>query len=309
VEYLPANYFPYLKIIPLCIINTFIVRVLFSPSKLTLIMNKYAEPTFIVGGGVRCATGWIRECLSEHPQIYVQPKEIHFFDQNYEKGKEWYFQFFSESGNRKIIGEKTASYLHNDVASRIKETVPDVKLVFCLRDPIDRMYSHYTMLAASDSALREKGFVKSIDIEPKILEWSKYSEQINKYIKLFPSENLLIKIYEDIEKKPYEFLSDIFNFIGADASFQAPSSKLRTKLGQFEHNSPLWGLLSKGMLHKRAPKFLRSVYTEIRPEKNDILSDEIYEQFSTYYHDDINRLEKMLNRDLSLWPTKRNTPN
>jgi len=90
-----------------------------------MIEKKY--PTFIVAGGVRCATGWIRECLSEHPDIYMQEKETHFFDQNYEKGGNWYSNFFNVSENFEIIGEKTASYLHiENVAKNIKELIPDI---------------------------------------------------------------------------------------------------------------------------------------------------------------------------------------
>ena len=264
-------------------------------------------PTFIVGGGIRCATGWIRECLSEHPEVYMQPKETHFFDQHFEESLEWYSQFFTEHGNKQIIGEKTASYLHdNTVADKIKKTIPDIKLVFCLRDPVARMYSHYTMLASSDEELRKKGFLTSINDYTKFAEWGKYYKQLTPYLSNFPNKNILIQIYEDMESDPYSFMSRIYHFINTEPSFKAPSTKVRTKLGRFEHNSLFWNWLSRIMLNPKAPFLMRSIYSKIRPnETRNILTEELYLRFADYYKDDIIKLENILGRELSIWPIRR----
>ena len=270
-------------------------------------MIENPRPTFIVAGGVRCATGWIRECVSEHPDIYMQPKETHYFDLNYENGGEWYNQFFRDNLNRIILGEKTASYLHcEEVALRIKNSLPNVKLIFCLRDPISRMYSHYMMSASGEDALKQKGFIKSVESEPKFIEWGKYSKQLSVFLSKIPRHNILIKLYEDIEKDPYGFLSEIYSFVGADPKFKAPSTQLRTKLGQLEYNSLFWRSISKIMLHPRAPLTLRSMYTSIRPEENNsILTDKVYKLYSGIFRDDIFQLEEILSRDLGMWRTKR----
>jgi hypothetical protein len=264
-------------------------------------------PTFIVAGGVRCATGWIRECLSEHPEIYMQKKETHFFDQNYDKGQKWYSEFFKFPVEATIIGEKTASYLHyENVARNIKEILPNVKLIFCLRDPIERMYSHYSMSASYDKKIEEIGFLNSVEKDSKYLEWGRYSKQLYSFFSQFPRKNILIKIYEDREIDPYDFMSTIYEFVGADRTFKAPSTTLRTKLGQMEHDNQVWGIIAKGLLHPRAPKILRSFYTKIRPSDQRSISDEIFKRFSHYYGDDILHLEKLLERDLNIWRTKGN---
>jgi hypothetical protein len=270
-------------------------------------MIEHSQPTFIVAGGVRCATGWIRECLSEHPEVYMQPKETHYFDQNYEKGKEWYSEFLHYKTVETIIGEKTASYLHSDqVANRIKESLPNVKLVFCLRDPVERMYSHYALSASNDNDLRQRGFLECLDFEPKFMEWGKYFKQLTPFLSEFPRENILIKIYEDIQTNPFTFISEIYDFIGANSDFKAPSTQLRTKLGQLEHNSLLWGSFSKIMLHPRAPFFLRSIYTSIRPDENrNVFTENVYRRFADYYRDDMLQLEELLDRDLRVWRTRR----
>lgn len=239
--------------------------------------------------------------------VYMQPKETHYFDQNYEKGPEWYSDFFKESRENAIIGEKTASYLHHEaVAERIHKSIPDVRLVFCLRDPVERMYSHYAMSASSDETLHQRGFLDSIEVEPKLLEWGKYYSQLEPFLSLFPRENILIKIYEDMENNPYAFLSEIYTFICANPDFKAPSTQVRTKLGQLEHNSMFWGTISRIMLNPKAPFFLRSLYTGIRPdEKRSILTEKVYKRFSDYFRDDMLSLENYLGRNLDVWHTRK----
>ena len=270
-------------------------------------MEHILQPSFIVAGGVRCATGWIRSSLSEHPEVYMPNKETHFFDQNFEKGIEWYSNFFKDFSDEISVGEKTASYLHNDlVASRIMNTLPDIRLIFCLRDPVERMYSHLTMASSKDTNLKIQDLLLSEKSGSKYIEWGKYARQLRVFFNIFPRENILVLIYEDKDHDPYGFMSEIYSFIGVDPDFESPSTLLRTKLGQFEHSNTLWGGISKIMLHPRGPLLFRSLYTKIRPNnKKSILSDDIYRQLSKHYEEDLFQLEELIDRDLSNWPTKR----
>ncbi|MEX2132610.1 MAG: sulfotransferase domain-containing protein, partial [Acidimicrobiia bacterium] len=102
-------------------------------------------PTFLIAGAMRCGTTSLNAYLREHDEITVgQPKEVHFFDQNYERGIDWYLQHFPGSDTAKAIGEATPAYLYfPEVAERIATTLPDVKILLLLRDPVDRAHSHY----------------------------------------------------------------------------------------------------------------------------------------------------------------------
>jgi hypothetical protein len=234
-------------------------------------------------------------------------RETHFFDQNYEKGIKWYSKFFKDSSNEKIIGEKTASYLHHElVAKRIKDTLPKTKIIFCLRDPVERLHSHLTMTASNENNLTLKDLLATMKSESKYIEWGKYAKQLRLFFNTIPSKNILIQIYEDKDIDPYRFISEIYRFIGADPNFKAPSTLLRTKLGQFEHTNKFWGTLSKFFLHPRGPLLFRSIYTTMRPkEKKGVLSDDLYRRFAKHYKEDLFQLEELINRDLSHWPTKR----
>ena len=268
---------------------------------------KVERPDFLVAGGMRCATGWIRECLREHPDIYMPQKEPHYYDRNYEKGLDWYLDFFASNDDEKIVGEKTATYFHyKDVPLRIMEVNPDMKVIVCLRDPIERMFSHYSMFAESDQSIKEVGFVESIVPGTDVLNWSLYADQVELFKQIIPAENLHFIIYEEKDANPVNYIQDLFVFIGADSAFKSPSAELRTKLGQFEHNNRFWGSISKVMLHPRAPKSFRTIYSGLRPSKTGTgLRPEDFQQLSGYFVDEIPRLEELLGRSLDCWNTKK----
>src|SRR5680860_1100775 len=129
-------------------------------------------PTFLIAGGMRCGTTSLNAYLREHPEVSVgQPKEVHFFDQNYERGIDWYLQHFPGSDNSKAVGEATPAYLYYpEIAERIATTLPDVRILVLLRDPVDRAHSHYWH---NRSVGREKlNFADAIASEPKRLDRS-----------------------------------------------------------------------------------------------------------------------------------------
>lgn len=264
------------------------------------------KPDFIVAGGMRCATGWIRECLKEHPDLFMARKEPHYYDRNYEKGSEWYSEFFDGHSGEQLVGEKTATYLHYaDTQKRIIETNPEVKVIICLRDPVERMYSHYSMFSENDPELKKTGFVESAKPGTNFVEWSRYFEQVSQYMATIPSENLKIVIYEEKDADPLGFIQGLFGFLGVDSSFKAPSAELRIKRGQFEHNHWFWGNLSKIMLHPRSPTMFKQLYSGLRPnERRQELDVSAYEKLAPLF-DDVPALEELLGRKLDCWRTRR----
>src|SRR3989338_8844309 len=101
---------------------------------------------FIGVGAMRCGTTWIWQCLIEHPRICSIPKkEVNFFrEESYEDRLDEYLAKFSHCPTDSLKGEFTPSYINRlDCAERIKRFFPDVKIIICLRNPIDRAYDQY----------------------------------------------------------------------------------------------------------------------------------------------------------------------
>ncbi len=253
---------------------------------------------------MRCATGWIRQCLMEHPEIYMARKEPHYFDRNYDKGNGWYQGFFEDISDEKLIGEKTATYFHYKEAPRnITDTNPDMRVIICLRDPVERMYSHFSMLAQNDQLLRETGFIGAAKPGTDFVNWSRYAPQIKLYQETIPVENLKFIIYEEKDDDPVGFIQNLYEFLGVDSSYRPESAELRTKQGQFEHNHWFWGPVSKVLLHLRAPTSFRKLYTDFRPKPDTGIKESTYEELSPYF--DIKRVELLLGRELDCWRTRR----
>jgi len=105
-------------------------------------------PYFIIIGAQKGGTSSLFSYLKQHSQLQLpDKKEIHFFDNDYQKGTNWYKSHFPMNifGNKKT-GEATPYYLFHPLApQRIFQHCPKVKLIVMLRNPVDRAYSHYMM--------------------------------------------------------------------------------------------------------------------------------------------------------------------
>ena len=132
-------------------------------------------PDFICIGVQRAGTTWLYECLKEHPEVFVpETKELHFFNDNYEKGIEFYSQYFEEADSvNQVIGELTPNYYHDIQAlQRISQKLPNVKVILILREPIARAYSHYQLSLTNqcknmtfDEALAKVPTIKKLSMQ------------------------------------------------------------------------------------------------------------------------------------------------
>lgn len=157
-------------------------------------------PTFLGIGVPRSGTTWLHETLQTHPEVYVPKyrKEIHFFDENHERGINWYEKFFpSDMKARKYraIGEITPFYLYSDdCLKRILKMPSITKLIVILRNPVERTYSHYGCLIRDGKYVGT--FENCMSHHSEIIQQSFYSVHLKKYFHYFDREQLLVLIYE-----------------------------------------------------------------------------------------------------------------
>ncbi len=195
-------------------------------------------PDFIIAGAPRSATTWLHALASLHPQIALpQPAipEPKFFlrDDLYSRGLDYYAQtWFDALPSDRILGEKSANYLESpDVAVRIHNDLPNVKLVFMLRNPIDRAYSNF-LWSRQNAVESEPSFEHALELEaerernyPEELRFARpnsffsrglYADFLERFFGLFPSEQILVLRTEDIQGQPRELARSFFAFVGAD---------------------------------------------------------------------------------------------
>ena len=183
-------------------------------------MNKKNTPPFFIGiGAQRAGTSWLYSCLCEHPEIFMPRKEMHFFDNKYDKGVEWYCNEFTTCGEQQKSGEFTPDYMSNYHAlERIAQLSKQIKLIVILREPIERAHSA-SQLFKTHGQFKDIGFNELLDKEPSLLKKSLYSKQIQDIYSLFPKENVFVCLFDDIEKDAKGFYQDICRFLSIDVSF------------------------------------------------------------------------------------------
>lgn len=209
-------------------------------------------PNFLIIGAPRAGTTWIDKNLRDHPDVHMAAtKEVHFFDREYERGLDYYRSFFDGWKGQRAVGEASPGYLHgqysrNDIPALIHRHLPDVRLVACLRNPVDRLYSEYWYVRAKDPRNAGLSFEEKIAQRPEFIREGFYDEQLERYLRLFPREQLLVVFYDDLAPDPRGFLRRIHEFIGVDPLFRSgfESVKVNRSAGH-KHNArskPLWFL-------------------------------------------------------------------
>ena len=260
-------------------------------------------------------------------------KETRFFTQDFEKGLPWYEQkHYANVKDEIAIGDISPVYLVDDrCPKRINDALgADIKLVFMLRNPVERAYSHFCMLQShnfEDLPFEEAIAISEDDrIEKSLkhyhhrygfqyLKESSYSHWIESYLKHFEKEHMKFVIFEEFTADTKAHLPEILEFLEISGShvFEYDVYKNpKTVSGSSKMNQVFYGnaLLKKtrdliqsktswktqSLLKKLKNKFLSENNSKTAP-MNESTSDQLY----NYFEDEIERLEPLIGKDLALW--------
>jgi len=293
-------------------------------------------PNFICPGAAKCGTSALYNLLKQHPDVFLSmPKEIHFFDRdvNYKKGISWYkTKYFSKVQNEKIIGEITPAYMYLDyVPERIFKCLgKDIKFIFMLRNPVDRAYSHYWHTYRNGQ--ERETFIKAIEMEAERIKNSNnranirysyidrgfYSEQIRRYLEYFPKNNMKFILFEDFIKDTSRVMKEIFHFLEIPVvnninynilknEFRIYRNLLLVKffnlpsIKEFIRGIKNWLNSSLSLFNPEKSMNKLSYLIKYKPFKKPYIKLETRKMLNDVYYDDIKKLEKLINEDLSLW--------
>lgn len=200
-------------------------------------------PNFIVIGAMKCGTTSLYQYLSQHPDIFLSHvKELDFFveEKNWNKGLEWYKSNFSIS--KKAVGECSPSYTSFPVwsgsAERIKSIIPDTKLIYLVRDPIERILSHYKHDVASQKKNNISTPGEEIKNNPCYIARSSYYLQISQYLNYFDKDQFLIVDSNDLQTDRMITMKKIFRFLNVDPHFRSLVFNFNYHQTKFKRVSP-----------------------------------------------------------------------
>lgn len=286
---------------------------------------------FICVGAQKSGTTTLHDILNQHPEICLPTdKETKFFqrDDRFNKGLEYYKEHFSVNLNHKIIGEIDPEYMYfNYVPKRIYDTLgAETKLIFLLRNPIDRAFSHFLMskkrgyedLSFSDAILMESERILKDDSQSDFsisnhlnfsyLDRGYYSTQINEYLKYFNKENMLFVLFEDeliadrqtTIRKILSFLNVATNFDGSIYIKSNIKKRYRIKLfAQVLGKHNLVKSIIKTIIPKVFRKRLKSLLINLNTTKKDIESLESRKKLkylNKHFESEIIHLENIIEK-------------
>jgi Sulfotransferase domain len=251
-----------------------------------------ALPTFVIIGAQKCGTTALHSYLARHPQISMsRPKELDFFvtEKNWDMGLDWYCERWN-GPDKPSRGESSPNYTAypklKGVPERMAGLIPDAKLIFMVRDPIDRVragYLHRYANRAESRPMREAVLAP----EQTYVSRSQYHLQLTQFLEHYPMERILVLEQDELLSDRRQTLERVYEFLGVDKGFwrktfneprlETARRGRRTRLGVFAANRVpprVWRKLKHRRLFAK-PYEKPELDDAFRAELADILRDDV----------------------------------
>ncbi|MEO8392411.1 MAG: sulfotransferase domain-containing protein [Chloroflexota bacterium] len=190
---------------------------------------------FIIPGSMRSGTTYLYHLLSAHPQVFMpRQKELHYFSYHYAASGSIdlaaYDDYFADAQPiHKAIGEASPEYSSIEgIPELLQKHLGNIKLIFILRDPVERAYSHYwwaiksgrvEWLSFEDALQQETARLQSLEltrINYAYVRRGLYLKEIQPFLEVFPRESLFFMLLEEVKQQPLEQLNLACDFLGID---------------------------------------------------------------------------------------------
>jgi hypothetical protein len=172
-------------------------------------------------GAQKAGTTWLYQNLAAHPEVFVPPhvKEVHYFDLLFRRKLADYAAVFADGAGR-VKCDVTPSYgkLPPARIRFVRRVMPDARLVFLMRNPVERAWSQAVMDLATrtgrDPGSLDDDALRAHFRNPRIVENGLYTRILERWLAHFPEDRLFVGFYEDVCERPRELLGRLFDHIG-----------------------------------------------------------------------------------------------
>lgn len=180
-------------------------------------------PNFVVIGAMKCATTTLAVQLAAQGGIFVSdPKEPNFFsnDEIYAQGMEWYESLFQDAGGAQLVGEASTHYTklptYPKTVERFKKVLPDVRLIYVMRHPIDRLLSQY--VHEWSQRLITGPIEEELLMNSWMIDYGRYAMQLAPWLEAYGPDRILPVFNERIRSAPQEELTRVCEFLGYEGT-------------------------------------------------------------------------------------------
>ena len=274
-------------------------------------------PNFLIAGAAKCGSYSLFYYLGKHPDILTSKvKEISYFTEYWgTKDLQWYKSFFNHWAGEKAIGEATVEYMVDENApSRIYQTIPHIKLIFIMRDPVQRAWSHYWHRVKMGEEKRD--FEAIINNKTSIeypIKYGLYATQIERYLSFFSKNQMKFVILDELKDNFPKTMRELFKFLEVDETFEVSyegkinAAKIyRIKLLNYLAATIRSSYLLKRLIPNKILPYAQGIFRLLdglnkKPFVLPPLPDHHRRVLTEIYSEEIRRLEHIIEKDLSIW--------
>ncbi|MBA3232551.1 MAG: sulfotransferase [Propionibacteriales bacterium] len=186
-------------------------------------------PNFLYIGTSKAGSTWLFNALAIHPDVYLaSSKGLYYFDQHFGNGPEWYRAHFTGDEGKRAVGEISHSYLSSPAAAdRIAVAYPDMRLLACLREPVDRAFSDYLDLVKNGQ--HDGSFETALERFPRLIDRGRYATHLQRYVDAFPRHQLQVGLFDDLRADAQAYADDVFAFLQIQR-LELPSAALKGRM-------------------------------------------------------------------------------
>ena len=283
---------------------------------LGLSAERPALPNLIVIGAMKAGTTSLHYYLDLHPDIRMsREKELNFFveHQNWPRGVEWYASQFDRRA--RIRGESSPGYSNYPtfpgVPKRMQELVPSARILYVVRDPIERMISHWIHLHSSDKEERPIDEALLAEDPNPYLNRSRYWMQLEAYLRYFPSTQIQIISSESLWSQRAETLRQVFSFLEIETDVSRRRWRIARHHTRRKRKKTPWGrklaTTSPARRLERLPvryhwPIKDTIYRPLsRPIARPELTESIRRKLARRLAEDVRRLREHTGQEFPQW--------
>lgn len=273
----------------------------------------FTLPSFFLVGPPRTGTTWLHTVLSERTWLAHPTKETRFFDKHFDRGLSWYRAHYRKIPAGRVVGEVAPTYFASNAArERIVRLIPRARIICTLRNPVDRVLSLYRLKRAY--GLIRWTFEEALKRDPELMESSRYFEHLKAWRTAIGDEQVLVAVHEDLRIDAQSYVDKLVDFIGVPR-FPLLPRQLPRVLSSDEMTEPrnyYWTRGAHLIAEWSKAQRLDSVVALAKrmgmiklfvgggPDFADLSCCERV-RLRELFRPEVEQLEAMLNRDLSIW--------
>ncbi len=298
-------------------------------------------PSFFLPGVGKSGTSSLYEYLREHPDIFMPDnKEPGFFNWDGEEHRysgpvdeelrvgavrDWqeYLELFKPGAGAKHCGEATPNYVYNPkVPARIHARIPDAKMVIILRNPAERVFSHFLHMQRMEDEVQDLHGALTAEARRRRANWGPsyhyveqgfYHRQLTQWFEVFPKEQIGIWLFDEFKVDALSVTQQIYRFLEVEDSF-VPDTSVKHNAHYAPKNRAMQNLvmkknpvktLAKAIVPEQVRKQFSSYILSQNKAEKPRLCPQQRNQLIDLYQPDIEQLQDLIQRDLIGWMLKR----